>query len=135
MAGTLVTTTNTFSSPGPNGAQFSGSNVIPGNAEFDFYQVVPPASSAVQYGWAFPHATLDSFWVQAIGGAATIVFLNSSSTESTMVLAAGQIVKWDSLDNTANSTQYPAPFAADITSVKVTTTPGATIAGRAVCTV
>jgi hypothetical protein len=135
MAGTLVTTTNTFSSPGPNGAQFSGSNVITGNAEFDFYQLVPANSTAVQYGWAFPYATLDSFWVQAIGGAATIVFLNSSSTESTMILASGQIVKWDSLDYAANATQYPAMFAANITSVKVTCTAAVTIAGRAVCTV
>jgi len=131
MAGELFTRTITTTSANPSGVTVAGSVAIPENEEVSFSQLVPALSSAVSYAWAFAHTTLQAWSISAVGGAATVAFYNASTPLLSFALANGQTVSWNIDEYNANSTQFPKPFASDVTSIKVTCTPAVTITGVA----
>ena len=130
MAG-LLNRTIAISSLNPNGISVVGSVIINGNDEVSFDQLVPANSTAQVYAWAFAHATLQSFFLAASGGSVTVAFYNASSLLTTYNLVNGQCVSWNIDDYNANATQWPIPFASDVTSIKVTCTPAVTLTGVA----
>lgn len=128
-AGYSFTTTKTFQQSGS--AAITGQITLTENNPVYFSQLVPASSTNQVYDWAFSHTNLQQFFM-SVSAAATIKFYNASSLLATYNLVAGQSVEWNTDDNAANATQFPAPFASDVTSIQVTCTPACQLTGVAV---
>jgi len=135
MAGEGLSRTIVTTSTGTTGPTITGSVTLAGNEGVPFSQTVPASSTDQAYLWAFAHATLKSFDISAATGTGvtTVVkFYNGVSLLETITLADGQNWHWDVDLYAANNGLSPAPFASDVTSVKITTTDASVVNGNAV---
>lgn len=114
MAGGLVTRTVTIISQGANGKTLSSTYVVTGNEETNLSQLIP--ISGATYAMEFAYATIQSVDIVSDQNI-TLTFHSSGGSIPAFTLVAGIPVHWDVDAKANNSTYFPNPFTADITSL------------------
>jgi hypothetical protein len=112
----------------PTGSSgFNGYVVDTGNTPATLDQFFAAGSSAVAFTMAFAFASLQSFWLLANQNC-TITLFNGATLENTINLVAGVPYFWSLSSGLAN------PFAANITTAKMTCTPSTRLQAAALQT-
>lgn len=90
-------------------------------------ETIPPSSTDLVVACAFVRAKVKSFFLTA-DAVMTVKTYNSVTLEETISLTAGQAMQW----TLADASLLPLPFAADVTSIKVTSSAGGVLRLRVI---
>jgi hypothetical protein len=79
-------------------------------------ETIPQSQTDLVVACAFARLKLKSFYIKC-DKAISVAFYNDVTLHETITLTAGQAIQW----TLADASLLPLPFAADVTSIKVTT--------------